>query len=142
MPDEPDLAGLEAERARLYADLSQVRDFRRGALNAVRRKCGKPNCAVRPARSSRSRAAVQPERWAGGKTVTVHLRPGPELEKAEREVAEWERFKSLTGQIAEVNEAICDARPPLPQARAAAPDPRGAKKGGSARRSRQKPPPR
>ena len=40
MPDEPDLAGLEAERARLYADLSQVRDFRRGALNAVRRKCG------------------------------------------------------------------------------------------------------
>ena len=42
MPDEPDLAGLEAEPDRLYADLSQVRDFRRGALNAVRRKCGKP----------------------------------------------------------------------------------------------------
>jgi len=31
VPDEPDLAGLEAERARLYADLSQVGDFRRGA---------------------------------------------------------------------------------------------------------------
>ena len=45
MPDDPDLAGLEAERARLYASLGQVGDFRRGALNAVRRKCGKPNCA-------------------------------------------------------------------------------------------------
>ena len=39
-----------------------------------------------------------------------------------------ERFKSLTGQIAEVDEAICDARPALPrQARTAAPDPEGQK---------------
>jgi hypothetical protein len=45
VPDEPDLAGLEARRARLYADLGLVGDFRRGALNVVRRKCGKPNCA-------------------------------------------------------------------------------------------------
>ena len=123
VPDEPDLdlAGLEAERARLYAGPGQVGDFRRGALSAV------PQHNL--------------TRWAGGKTVTVHLRPGPELEKAEREVAEWERFKALTGQIAEVNEAICDARPPLGQSRTAAPDPEGQKKG-SARRSRPKPPPR
>jgi len=47
----------------------------------------------------------------------------------------------LTGQIAEVNEAICDARPPLGQPRTAAPDPEG-QKGGSARRSGQRPPPR
>jgi hypothetical protein len=39
VPDEPDLAGLEARRARLYAGLSLVGDFRRGALNAVRRGC-------------------------------------------------------------------------------------------------------
>jgi Family of unknown function (DUF6788) len=141
VPDEPDLAGLEAERARLYADLGRVGDFRRGALNAVRRKCGKPNCAcARPGHSGHG-PQYNLTRWAGGKTVTVHLRRGPELEKAEREVAEWERFKSLTGQIAEVNEAICDARPPLPQPRTAAPDPEGQKRG-SARRSGQRPPPR
>jgi hypothetical protein len=40
--DEPGMAGLEAERARLYAELSGVGDFRRGALSAVFRKCGKP----------------------------------------------------------------------------------------------------
>ena len=50
-----------------------------------------------------------------GKTVNVHLKPGPELEKARREVAEYERFRALTGQIVEVNKAICDARPPLPR---------------------------
>ena len=68
-------------------------------------------------------------RWAGGKTVTVHLRPGPGPEKAEREVAEYQRFKALADQVAEVNEAICDARPPLIPSRAAAPDPEGPKKG-------------
>ena len=45
--------------------------------------------------------------------MTTHPRPGPELDKARREAAEWERFRSLSGQIEEVNEAICDARPPL-----------------------------
>ena len=44
MGGEPDLAGLEAERARLYAELGGVGDFRRGTLSAVFRRCGKPNC--------------------------------------------------------------------------------------------------
>jgi len=127
VPDESDLAGLEVQRARLYVGLSQVGDSCRGTLNAVRRKCGKPNCAcARPGHPGHG-PQYNLTRWAGGKTVTVHLRPGPELEKAEREVAEYERFKDLTGQIAEVNEAICDARPP-PRT-ASGPPPREGKRG-------------
>src|ERR1700733_11971844 len=45
VPDGPDeLADLERRRAELYAELGRVGDFRRGSLNEVRRKCGKPNC--------------------------------------------------------------------------------------------------
>ena len=40
-----DLAWLERHRAELFGLLSQAGDFRRGALNAVWRRCGKPNCA-------------------------------------------------------------------------------------------------
>ena len=43
-----------------------------------------------------------------------HLRPGPELDKARREVAEYQRFRDLVGQVTEVNGAICDARPVTP----------------------------
>ena len=57
--------------------------------------------------------------------MTTHRRPGPELDKAEREAAEWERFRSLTGEIEQVNEAICDARPPLAGPGAMAPDGEG-----------------
>jgi len=140
VPDEPDLPALEARRARLYADLSQVGDFRRGTLSAVRRKCGKPNCAcARPGHPGHG-PQYNLTKWAGGKTVTVHLRPGPELDKAEREAAEYERFRDLVGQVTEVNEAICEARPAVPPG-AAAPPPEG-QRGGSARPSRRRPPPR
>jgi hypothetical protein len=144
MPDDPDLAGLEAERARLYADLSQVGDFRRGALSAVFRKCGKPNCRCAQPGGQGHGPQYNWTRWQGGKTVTVHLRPGPELDKAQREAAEFERFRALAGQIEQVNEAICDARPVLARPGGTAPGSEGQKGGGSARNSppgsRRRPP--
>ena len=145
MPDDPDLVALEAERARLYAELCGVGDFRRGTLSAVFRKCGKLNCRCsRPGERGHG-----PQwnwvRWSGGKTVTAHPRPGPELEKARREAGEWERFRELTGQIEAVNEAICDARPPLAEPGETAPATEGQKRGSSASNSRSglrpRPPP-
>ena len=145
MPDEPDLAALEAERARLYADLGGVGDFRKGTLSAVFRRCGKPNCRCAQPGARGHGPQYNLTRWAAGRTVTTHPRPGPELEKAEREAAAWERFRSLTGQIEQVNEAICDARPALARCQARPLTLRG-KKGalpiGSPRSSRRRPPPR
>ena len=135
MADDPGLAGLEAERARLYAELSTVGDFRRGTLSAVFRRCGKPNCRCAQSGERGHGPQWNWARWAGGKTVTTHPRPGAELEKARREAGEWERYKALTGQIEAVNEAICDARPPLAEAGEPAPDGEGQKGGGSARSS-------
>ncbi len=113
MPDGPDeLAELERRRAELYAELAQLGDFRRGSLNEVRRKCGKPNCACAAPGHRGHGPQWNLTRKADGRTRTVHLRPGPELEKARREVAEYERFRALAGQVTHVNEAICDARPP------------------------------
>lgn len=86
-------------------------DFRRGALNAVFRKCGKPNCAcARPGHRGHG-PQHNLTRRVGGKTVNTHLKPGPELEKAEREVAEHQRFADLVEEVTEVSEAICAARP-------------------------------
>jgi hypothetical protein len=43
--------------------------------------------------------------------VNVHLKPGPELEKARREVAGHQRFAGLVDEVTAVSEAICAARP-------------------------------
>jgi hypothetical protein len=133
--DDADLVGLEAERARLYAELSGIGDFRRGSLSAVFRKCGKPDCRCAQPGERGHGPQWNLARWAGGKTVTTHPRPGRDLEKARRESAEWERFRSLTGQIEVVNEAICDARPALSEPDSPAPEREGQKRGSWARNS-------
>ena len=42
---EPSLPELEDQRARLYAELAAVGDFRRGSISENYRRFGKPNCA-------------------------------------------------------------------------------------------------
>jgi hypothetical protein len=144
-----DLAGLEARRAVLYAELARVGDFRRGSLNAVRRRCGKANCACVRQRHPGHGPQYNLTRWVGGKTVNVRVRPGPGLDKVEREVAAWQRFQGLVEQIAAVNEAICAVRPVAAAPADAAPGSSGEKGGsaagpepGSKPSSRRKPPPR
>ena len=115
MPQGADeLAELERRRAELYRELGQVRDFRRGSLNEVRRKCGKPGCACAAADHPGHGPQWNLTRKVEGRTRAVHLKPGPELEKARREVAEYERFRDLVGHVTEVNEEICQARPAAP----------------------------
>ena len=127
LPDR-DLAWLERRRAELFGLMAQAGDFRRGALNAVWRKCGKPNCACAQPGHRGHGPQYNLTRRVGGKTVNVHLKPGPELEKAQREVAEHQRFLGLVEEVTEVSEAICAARPVTGTT---APLPAGGGKGGS-----------
>ena len=126
MPEEPvELPELERRRAGLYRELSRVGDFRPGSLNEVRRKCGKPNCACAAPEHPGHGPQYNLTRRVEGRTRTRHLRPGPELDKARREAAEYQRFRDLVGQVTEVNEAICDARPVTPPGEAGEEDPSG-----------------
>ena len=131
-----DLAWLERRRAELFGLISQVGDFRRGALNAVWRKCGKPNCACAQPGHRGHGPQWNLTRRIGGKTVNVHLKPGPELDKARREVAEHQRFADLVEEVSLVSEAICAARPVA----GPAPPPAEGERGGSRRSSRRSPP--
>ena len=136
MARQAELSELERERTRLYADLAGIGDFRPGSLSAVMRRCGKPTCACAdPAHPGHGPQHILTKKVAG-KTVSLHLRPGPELEQAAGEVANYRRFKAIVGELVAVNEAICDARPVSPLADATASPPE-AEKGGSSARSRR-----
>jgi hypothetical protein len=140
MMTEPSLTDLEQQRAELYERLSETGDLRPGSLNATYRKCGKPNCAcARPGHPGHG------PRWlwtrsAGGKTRTRQL-TSAELDKVRAELAAYRQFTTLAEQIVAVNEAICEARPVPPPAGESPASPAG-EKGGSARRSPRRSPPR
>ena len=132
-----DLAWLERRRAELFGLMAQAGDFRRGALNAVWRKCGKANCACAQPGHRGHGPQWNLTRRIGGKTVNVHLKPGPELEKTRAEVTEHQRFAALVEEVSQVSEAICAARPVAGQP---APPPAEGERGGSRRSSRRSPP--
>jgi hypothetical protein len=112
--DADELGRLESHRGDLLAELEQVGDFRRGSLNPVFRRCGKPNCACAAPGHRGHGPQWNLTRKAGGRTVALHLKPGPELDKVRREVAEYKRFRDLCDQLTEVSEQICALRPVLP----------------------------
>jgi len=136
------LDDLEAQRGRLYAQLAASGDFRRGSISENYRRCGKPNCACaqpdHPGHGPRYLwTRTVPGRGTRGRQLT-----GAELEKVRRELAGYQRFAALSEQIVEVNEAICEARPPDVDAAVAPSAGTEAEKGGSTSRSKRSSPPR
>lgn len=135
MTSHPDLAELEAQRARLRGDLAAVSDFRPGSLSAVMRRCGKAGCACAdPAHPGHGPQHLLTKKVAG-KTVTVHLKPGPELAKVSAEVGNYKRFKQIVAELVDINEAICQARPVSALAEQNTPGGSGPEKGGSSQAS-------
>jgi hypothetical protein len=135
---------LERRRAQLYEQLAGTGDFRPGSVNETWRRCGKPNCAcAQPGHPGHGPRYLW-TRSAGGRTRSRQL-AAAELEKVRREIANYKRFVAVTEQIAEVNEAICEARPAAPPGAAGGDgslSPPGGERGGSGPRSRRRHPPR
>lgn len=135
---EPSLPELEAERDRLYAQLSVVGDFRRGSVSENYRKCGKPNCACAAPDHPGHGPRFLWTRSAGRRKTVGRQLAAAEVEKVRRELARHAEFAAAVEQIAKVNEKICEARP---VAGTDAPSvAEGEKKGSSRRSPRRKPP--
>ena len=109
MPDS--LGELESRRAAVQSQLMQLSDMRAGSITGTGGRCGNPNCHCHqpgdPGHGPYSRLT----RKVDGKTVTETFSSPAALAKAQREVAEYHRFRELGGQLLEVNEEICRLRP-------------------------------
>ena len=108
---EPALQSLESRRTQLYRKLEALGDFRRGIISVNYRKCGNSNCAC----AQKDHPGHGPQYlWnasVGGKTKSLNLPLGPELEKVEREVERYREFDRLCQELVEVNDQICRLRP-------------------------------
>jgi len=102
---------LELRRKKLFRQLENLGDFRRGTISVNFRKCGKSNCAC----AGKDHPGHGPQYlWnvsVGGKTQSRNLSLGPELEKVEREVERYHSFVRLSQELVEVNDRICQLRP-------------------------------
>ncbi len=135
---EPSLPELEAERDRLYAQLSAVGDFRRGSVSENWRKCGKPNCACAAPDHPGHGPRFLWTRSEGRRKRIGRQLAAAEVDKVRREIVRHAEFTATVGQIVEVNERICEARPAAGAQTPAVPE----GEGGYSGRSRKRSPPR
>jgi hypothetical protein len=102
---------LEAKRQSLLKEIGRTGDMRRGSISETYRACGKDNCCCKEPNHQGHGPYYAYTTKVAGKTKTLQLRPGPLLSKIEREVAAYRKFRGLSEDLLEVNEAICNARP-------------------------------
>lgn len=138
---DPSVEELEAQRARLYAQLADTGDFRRGSVSENYRRCGKPSChCAQPGDPGHGPRYLWTRTVPGRGSRGRQLSAG-EVEKVRGELDSYQRFADVSERIVEVNEAICEARPP-DTAVAAPPagteDEKGGSSTSSGRRSRRR----
>jgi hypothetical protein len=109
MPDS--LAELEARRAAVQLQIAQLGDLRSGSITGTGGRCGNPNCHCHRAADPGHGPYYRLTRKVNGKTVTETFSSPASLAKAQREVAECQRFRDLGDQLLEVNERVCQLRP-------------------------------
>ena len=128
---------LRKRRAELKDQIAHVADLRPGSLVERYRRCGKPNChcAARGAVAHGPSYSLTHE--VHGKTVTKVIPPDA-IEQTRRQIAEYQRFRSLAKQLVDTSAQLCDAQLEAPEAAAQ----EAAQKGGSKRPSRPKSSPR
>jgi hypothetical protein len=109
MPDS--LVNLEGRRAAVQSQIAQLGDMRSGSITGTGGRCGNPHCHCHRAEDPGHGPYFRLTRKVKGKTVTETFSSPASLAKAQREVAECQRFRELGDQLLEVNEQICAVRP-------------------------------
>jgi hypothetical protein len=105
------LAELEGRRANVQAQIANLGDMRSGSITGTGGRCGYANCHCHRAGDPGHGPYYRLTRKVDGKTITESFSSPASLAKAQREVAEHQRFRELSGELLQVNERICELRP-------------------------------
>lgn len=105
------LTPLLDNRSTLLRQIAEIGDFQPGSITSATRRCGKPACHCAKPNDPGHGPHFQLTQKIAGKTVTQNLSSPAALSKAEREIAEFRKFQTLTGELVEVNRRVCRLRP-------------------------------
>ena len=105
------LPALEAQRTTIQRQIAELGDMRAGSITTTSGRCGNRRCHCHNKDDAGHGPFYRLTHKVDGKTVTETFPSPAALRKAQTEVAEYHRFRELSGDLLEVNEKICRARP-------------------------------
>src|SRR5260370_24658177 len=102
---------LEGRRAAVQLQIGQLGDMRSGSITGTGGRCENQMCHCHRSGDPGHGPYYRLTRKVKGKTVTETFSSPASLAKAQREVAECQRFRELGDQLLNVSEQICEVRP-------------------------------
>ncbi len=105
------LSTLIDDRSTLLRQISELGDFQPGSITSATRRCGKPGCHCAKPNDPGHGPHFQLTQKIAGKTASQNLASPAAVRKAEAEIAEFRRFRSLTSKLVEVNRSVRRSRP-------------------------------
>ena len=105
------LPEMETRRAEVQSQLALLGDMRAGSISGTGGRCGNPNCHCHNPGDPGHGPYYRLTRKVNQKTVTETFTTPAALAKAQREIAEYHRYRELGSQLLQVNEQICELRP-------------------------------
>jgi hypothetical protein len=102
---------LVDDRSTLLRQIAALGDFQPGSLTSATRRSGSLACHCAKPHDPGHGPHLQLTQKVDGKTVTQSLPSPAAVGKAEREIAEFRRLQTLTGELVDVNRRICRLRP-------------------------------
>ena len=100
-----------SQRTGILTRILDLGDFRSGSITAISGRCGKSACRCHQAGQPGHGPNYRLTRKVEGQTVSESFSSPAEMRKAQQEVDTFHRFRELSGELLEVNERICRARP-------------------------------
>jgi hypothetical protein len=82
-------------------------DFCPGSITSTQRRCGNPNCHCNKPGEAGHGPNLRLTYKAGGKTLTESFATPAAQRKAQREVAEFARYRELSRVFIDVNTQMC-----------------------------------
>lgn len=94
-------------QANIWEELLQLSPLCSGSLHEQHLTCGKLECRCHAKRDRKLHGPyIVWRRYIDGKQVNRTLRPGPEVEKIKRGIANYHRFQELMGRLLRVEEKL------------------------------------
>lgn len=127
-PPKDDTQTLLERRHQLQEAICDLGDFRPGQLVGRFRRCGKPNCHCANPDDPGHGPSWSLTRVIKGMTRTRVIPAGPAVEATQQQLDEYRRFRALTRELVDVNDALCDARLAEPATQSGTDKKKGSKK--------------
>lgn len=106
-----ELSVLEKKRDEILKKIHKLGDMRKGSLSVRYQRCGKSPCVCDDPKHPGHGPIYSLSTVINGRTKIKNYKLSPELNKLQKELENYQRFKKLSKDLIAISDQICDLRP-------------------------------